>query len=475
MRSEHPSPPVPDAATGTHAGDVGARAAPAPRRRSPGTVLASTSLGTLLVILLTSGLNIASPAIRTTFDAGDTAIGWVLSGYTLAFAMLSLTGGALTDRFGARRVFLAGLGVFCAASLVAAAAPTVALVVVGTFGEGVGAALVLPSALAMIQFVYEDVPGRLSWAIGIWAGANALGAALGPVLCGALVSVSSWRAMFVAVAVLAVVFALIGRPVLPPLRGGAARLDLPGLLLMVVLLGLVAFLAHDWRALPPAVLAAGAVAACAAAWLFGRVERRSPAPMLPPSQLRDVPFSANAVVTVVGTAAFFGTLYLTSMGFQDELGMTPFQAGLALLPLAGGNIVAALAAGRVIGRLGVRGAMILGSVLVAGVLVVIPLLFGHYAALVLPLILLGAGWGLLVPTTSTAGLARAHRGKEGVASGVTAGGRELGAALAAAVLLPLGVRAGVWSAAAVGLVSLAVVVLWVRVHDRPASGTGDRG
>lgn len=464
MRSESSSGPAPVAP------DTAAREASAPRRRSPGTVLASTSLGTLLVILLTSGLNIASPDIRSAFDAGDTAIGWVLSGYTLAFAMLSLTGGALTDRFGARRIFLVGLGVFTVSSLVAAAAPTVSLVVVGTFGEGVGAALVLPSALALIQFVYQDVPGRLSWAIGIWAGANALGAALGPVLCGALVSVSSWRAMFLAVAVLAVVFALVGRPVLPLLRGGEARLDLPGLLVMVVLLGLVAFLAHDWRALPPAVLVAGAVLVCAAVWLFGRLERRASAPMLPLSQLRDVPFSANAVVTVVGTAAFFGTLYIVSMGLQDELGMTPFVAGLALLPLAGGNIVTALAAGRIIGRFGVRGTMILGSALLIAALAVIPLVFDRYGALVAPLVVMGAGWGLLVPTTSAAGLARAQRGKEGVASGVTAGGRELGAALAAAVLLPLGVRAGVWSAAVVGVVSLAVVLLGVRLHGR--SGTG---
>jgi DHA2 family methylenomycin A resistance protein-like MFS transporter len=444
----------------------------APRRRSPGLVLAGTSLGTLLVILLTSGLNIASPAIRSAFGAGETALGWVLSGYTLAFAMLSLTGGALTDRFGARRVFLAGLGVFCVFSLVAATAPDVSLVVVGTFGQGAGAALVLPSALALIQFVYQDVPGKTSWAIGIWAGANALGAALGPVLCGALVSAFSWRAMFLVVAVLAVLFALIGRPVLPRLRGGRARLDLPGLLVMVVLLGLVAFLAHDGGQLPAGVVAGGVVVLCAVMWLFGRAERRASAPMLPLSQLRDVAFSANALVTVVGTAAFFGPLYLISTGLQDELGMTPFVAGLALLPLAGGNIVSALAAGRTIGRLGVRGAMILGSVLVVAVLAVVPVLFHHYSALIVPLVLLGAGWGLLVPTTSAAGLARAQPGKEGVASGVTSGGRELGAALAAALLLPLGVRAGIWSAAAVGLVSLLVVVLGVRLHDRP--GTPER-
>ncbi|MCZ9342724.1 MFS transporter, partial [Streptomyces sp. TRM76130] len=162
-------------------------------------------------------------------------------------------------------------------------------------------------------------------------------------------------------------------------------------------------LAHDWRALPPAALAAGAVLVCATVWLFGRLERRASAPMLPLSQLRDVPFSANAVVTVVGTAAFFGTLYIVSMGLQDELGMTPFVAGLALLPLAGGNIVTALAAGRIIGRFGVRGTMILGSALLIAALTAIPLVFDRYGALVAPLAVMGAGWGLLVPTTSAAG------------------------------------------------------------------------
>ncbi|AJP00524.1 hypothetical protein TU94_02230 [Streptomyces cyaneogriseus subsp. noncyanogenus] len=324
-------------------------------------------------------------------------------------------------------------------------------------------------AIRSTQFVYQDVPGRLSWAIGMWAGA-ALGAALGPVLCGALVSVSSWRAMFLVVAVLAVAFALVGRPVLPLLRGGGARLDLPGLVVMVVLLGLVAFLAHDWRALPVWALGAGAVAAVGAVWLFGRVERRAAAPMLPLGQLRNVPFSAKALVTVVGTAAFFGTLYIVSMGLQDELGMSAFQAGAALLPLAGGNIVAALAAGRVIGRLGVRGAMVLGSVLVVAVLIPMPLVFARYGLLLVLLVFLGMGWGLLVPTTSAAGLARAVAGKEGVASGVTAGGRESGAALAAATLLPLGIRAGIWAAAGVGLVSLLVVLVSVRAVDgAPAS------
>lgn len=437
----------------------------APRHRSPGAVLISTSLGTLLVILLTSGLNIALPSIRTSLDAGDTAVGWVLSGYTLAFAMLSLAGGAISDRYGARRAFLAGLGVFTVASLLAACAPHVALLILGTFGQGAGAALVLPSALALIQFVYQDVPERLPWAIGMWAGANALGAALGPVVCGAVVSALSWRAMFVLVAALAVIFALGGWPYLPRLRGQRARIDMPGLLVMVVLLGVIAFLAHEWSVLPRYATATGLVVAVIAVWLFQRVERRSTAPLLPLSQLRDFVFSSNAVVTVVGTGAFFGALYVISLAMQDQLGMSAFTAGLALLPLASGNIIAALAAGRLVSRFGIRAVMICGSVILVVALAPIPLLFDRYAFLVAPLVLLGIGWGLMVPTTSAAGLARARQGKEGVAAGVTAGGRELGAALAAALVLPLGVTGGIWTAATVGLASLLVVVLCIRRVD----------
>lgn len=434
------------------------------RHRSPGMVLASAALGTFVVMLLTSGLTIAAPALRTTFHAGESGVGWVLSGFTLAFAMLSLTGGALSDRFGARRVFLAGLGVFALFNLVAAGAPHLAVVVLGAFGQGIGAALVLPSALSLIRTAYRDLPGRLPTAIGIWAGGNALGAATGPVVCGALVSLFSWRFMFVLVGVLAVAFGLIGRPGLPPGRGSGARLDLPGLLVMVVLLGTVTFLAHEWEALPAAAIAAGMVVAAASAWLFGVVERRAAAPMLPLGQLRDAAFSANAAVTVIGSGAFFGGLYILSTSFQDSLGMSAFMAGVALLPLAGGNVLAALATGRVSGRLGVRRAMILASGLLIAALTALALVsgLGSYPALVAPLVVAGLGWGLLVPTTSAAGLARAHAGREGVAAGLTSGGRQLGAALAAATLLPLGTGAGLWAAVLVGVVSLALAALGVR-------------
>lgn len=432
-------------------------------------MLATTSLSTLLVLLLTSGLNIAVPDIRSGLAASSAGVGWVLSGYTLAFAMLSLTGGALADRYGARRIFLTGVGVFAVFCLLAAGAPSVTILVVATLGQGAAAALVLPAALSLIQLVYRSDTAKLQWAVGMWAGANAVGAAIGPVVCGALVAAMSWRSMFVAIAAAAAVSFFVAQKFLPANRKGAGKLDVVGQGVAVLALGVIAFLAHDWTHLSPALLFSGAVLAVALLVAFVWVERRVSAPMLPMSQLADRPFSANAAATIIGTAAFFGALYIVSIGLQDTLGLSPFIAGVALLPLAAGNMVAALCAGRLIGWLGLRGAMIAGHVFLIAPLCVIPFVFESYPLLAASLVVAGIGWGLLVPTTSAAGLARAQAGREGVASGVTSGGRELGAAFAAALLLPLGLNAGLAAAAVVGVVALAIVVVGVRKVESGAS------
>ncbi|MGB4779899.1 MAG: MFS transporter [Microbacterium sp.] len=428
-------------------------------------MLLSASLGTFVVILLTSGLNIALPSIRAELGSGESAAAWILAGYTLAFAMFSISGGALSDRFGAQRTFAAGLIVFVAASLVAAVAPTTSIVIVGTFGQGVGAALVLPAALAIIDRVYRGDDNAHATAVGIWAGANALGAAVGPVLCGALVSVWSWRVLFVAVAVVAAVVVGIGVIVFPRLSGMNVRLDVPGQVLMVALLGTLTYVAHDAAHLGLWMIIAGVALVVALAVAFWWVERRVASPLLPMSQLRDVAFSGNAIVTILGTAAFFGTLYIVSIGLQEQNGYTPFMAGVALLPLALGNVVAALGAGWIVAKLGTRRTLLLASLVVILPMPALPLVFDNYVALATLLAIIGFGWGLHVPTTSTAGLARASQERAGLASGVTSGGRELGAALAAAVILPLGLATGTLWAAIAGAVSLVVAFVTVRGVD----------
>lgn len=441
-----------------------------PATRSSNGVLAATALGTLLAILLTTGLTIAVPSIRDEFHSGEAAVGWVLSGYTLAFAMFSLTGGALADKFGANRTFTVGLGVFAAASVIAALAPSVPLIVVGTLLQGAGAALVLPASLSIIQHTYRDDASKRHRAISVWAASNAVGAAVGPVVCGGLVSALSWRYLFGVVALLAVVFIVIGVRAIASMPRHAHKLDMPGQILMIALLGVIAFVAHEAAVLSPAIIAVGVIVAIALIMAFWIAERRSPAAMLPLAQLRDTAFSMTALVTVIGTGGFFGGIYIVSVALQDTFGMSPFISGVALLPLAGGNILAAIMAPRITGRVGTRGLLIVGGGLLVVALVAFPLMFSSYPLLVAPMVVLGIAFGLLVPGTSAAGLARALRGKEGVASGVTAGGRELGGALAAATLLPLGAPTGLWVAAVVAAVALVMTVIGVhRVDHVPDS------
>ncbi|OUM45586.1 MFS transporter [Arthrobacter sedimenti] len=441
-----------------------------PSPSKPGTgILTITALGAMLAIMLTTGLTVAIPAIRGEFHADVTAIGWVLSGYTLAFAMFSLTGGALADKFGANRTFTAGLGVFAAAAVLAACAPSVAMIVAGTFLEGIGAALVLPASLSIIQFTFRDDAKRRHQAISTWAAANAVGAAVGPVVCGLLVTSLSWRFLFVVVAALAAVLVVVSVRSVAPMPRHSHQLDFPGQILMVLLLGVIAYVAHESAHLPLWVIAGGGVVVIVLAVLFVFAERHHPAPMLPMSQLRDMPFSATALATIIGTGAFFAGIYTVSVSLQDDFGMSAFVSGLALLPLAGGNIIAALFAPRMTVSIGNRGVMIVGSSLLVVALAALPLLYASYISLVPPMIAIGVAFGLLVPSTSAAGLARAHEGKAGVASGVTAGGRELGAALAAASLLPLGAPGALWAGAAVGFVALIIVIAGVRKVDRPVS------
>ncbi|MHA7220402.1 MFS transporter [Arthrobacter sp. MDT1-48-3] len=437
---------------------------PHPRTR----VLTITALGAMLAIMLTTGLTVAIPAIRNEFQVDATVIGWVLSGYTLAFAMFSLTGGALADKFGANRTFATGLGIFAAASVLAACAPGVTIIVAGTFMAGIGAALVLPASLSIIQFTYRGDEKRRHRAISTWAAANAVGAAVGPVICGLLVTSLSWRFLFVVVAALAAVLVVVSARAVASMPRHTHQLDFPGQIVMVLLLGVLAYVAHESARLPLWMIVVGSVAVLVLAVLFVLVERRHSTPMLPMSQLRDVPFSSTALATIIGTGAFFAGIYTVSVSLQDDFGMSAFVSGLALLPLAGGNIIAALLAPRMTSWIGNRGVMIVGSVLLVLALVAFPLLYSSYLSLVGPMITIGVAFGLLVPSTSAAGLARAQTGKAGVASGVTAGGRELGAALAAASLLPLGAPGALWAGAAVGLVALIIVIAGVRKVDQPS-------
>ncbi|RXN92483.1 MFS transporter [Achromobacter aloeverae] len=340
----------------------------------------ATSVSYVIVILDTSIVNVALNKLASAFGVGIDSLQWVVNAYTLMFASLLLTGGALGDRWGARRVYLAGLVTFMLASSGCAVAGTLAWLVGARALQGIGAALLVPCSLKLIHQACP-APGQRARAIGIWAGLGGVAMAAGPLIGGLLMQWLDWRALFlVNVPICLAGIAMAHRiapasapaasvpagsvPTAPTLEPGRASdgasdhapgcvqdpapklapataaipptpLDLVGLACGVLALGTTIGILIEGRVLgwmSPSILIGAAAAAAAWATLF-RVEARHAAPMLPPSLFRNRLFSASVHLSLVSAFAFYGLLFVISLYYQQARGYTPLQAGLALLPM----------------------------------------------------------------------------------------------------------------------------------------------
>src|SRR6266700_3527837 len=260
---------------------------------------AITSLALFAFTLDRLVVAIALPAIRADLGAGVAGLEWTVNAYTLSFAVLLLTGGALGDRFGRRRMFTIGVAVFTAGSAVAALAPTIGALVAARAVQGVGGAIFTPLTLTMLAAVTP--PGRRGTVLGAWGGIGGLGAALGPLAGGVLAGSVGWRAIFWLNVPLGLVLMPLARARLAETYGPRRRLDLAG----VALGGGAALLA-----------------------LFVCWEMRTPAPMLPMRFFRSRVFTAGALACLAMYAAVFGALFLITQLLQAGLGATPLQAGL---------------------------------------------------------------------------------------------------------------------------------------------------
>src|SRR5687768_17074883 len=267
-------------------------------------VLAVAVLGSGLAFLDGTVVNVALPEIGRDLDASTSSLQWILNGYLLTLASLILLGGSLGDRYGRRRIFVVGTGIFTAASLLCAIAPNAEMLIGARLLQGIGGALLTPGSLAMIESSFR--PGDRAAAIGAWSGLGGVAAALGPLLGGYLVDAVSWRAIFLINIPLGIlVIALAGRHVPetrdPTVRGG---LDFPGAVL--VALGhagtTYALIEAPEGGAGSLILLAG-IGGVAALAAFFAVERRSPNPMLPLEIFRSRQFSAANLVTFAVYAA----------------------------------------------------------------------------------------------------------------------------------------------------------------------------
>ncbi|MCD2193341.1 MFS transporter [Actinomycetospora endophytica] len=404
-----------------------------PRRAA---LLTTMCVGMFLVQLDVTVVNVALPDIRAGLDTSLSGQQWVVDAYAVVLAGLLLAGGALGDRVGHRRVVIAGLLLFGAASLAGGAAPSAAVLVGARSVQGLGAALLLPGTLAVVTRAF---PGRAEQAraVGIWAGVSALALPAGPLLGGALVSGPGWRWVFlvnlpIVLAAVPATLAVVGRDV--PTR--VHRLDLPGAALAAVTLAaaVLAVIALERGPGDPRVWAAAAVALLGLAGFMLR-ERRAAAPMVPPALWRTPAFVGANLVAAAMNLVGIGVVFVATLYLQTVQGHPAVVAGAMLLPLFVPLAALAPLTGRLVGRVGPRPPMTAGLALgIVGCLALVGLRPDSGYLRLLPVLLgLGVGMGLLTAAVVAAAVRAVDPERSGLASGVNNTARQSAGAIAVAL------------------------------------------
>jgi EmrB/QacA subfamily drug resistance transporter len=379
----------------------------------------------------------ALPSIREHLHASLEGLQWTVNAYTLTFAVLLLTGAALGDRYGRRRMFIAGLALFTAGSAAAALAPGIGWLIAARAVQGVGAAVLIPLTLTLLSAAVS--PARRGLALGAWGAVGGLAIAIGPLVGGAVVEGASWQWIFWLNVPIGLALLPLAMARLTESRGSATRLDLPGLVLASVglfgiVLGVVRGNDHGWTSVTvlPALVGGALLVAAFIAW-----ELRAPEPMLPLHLFRSRSFTLTNVASLLMFFGMFGSIFLLAQFLQVVQHYSPLQAGLRTLPWTAMPIFIAPVAGILSDRIGGRPLLVTGlgmQALGLGWLAAITSPTVAYAALVPAFVISGIGMSLFFAPVANMVLGSVRRDQEGIASGANNAIRELGGVFGVAVL-----------------------------------------
>jgi DHA2 family methylenomycin A resistance protein-like MFS transporter len=409
------------------------------RSNGPGaTIIVATSLGFFLVQLDVSIVNVALATIGRDLHASFAALQWVVDAYAVAFAACLLSAGAIADRIGARRAFVIGLGLFGCSSVACAFAPSDGLLVAARAIQGLGAALLVPCSLALLNHAAAGDAGARARAVSLWTVAGSTALAAGPVIGGLLVASVGWRSIFfVNIPLVALGIWLTLRSVTET-PAGHSTLDLPGQISAIVMLGtltaaVITAGSIGWAAPLVLVLFAVAIVSVAA---FAFFESRGDGVMLPLDLFRRPAFSSATIIGFVLNFALYGAIFELGLYLQRLHGYSPLQTGLAFLPFCVAIGLANLAAGRLTVARGARLPVVGGLIIAACGFALLVALDAHtpYAGMLAGLIVMPLGIGLAVPAMTTVLLASVEKERSGLASGVLNSARQSGGALGVAVL-----------------------------------------
>jgi DHA2 family methylenomycin A resistance protein-like MFS transporter len=436
--------------------------------------LAAMSLGYVVVQLDVTIVKVANNSIGADFGGAVADLQWIVNAYTITFAGFILTAGALGDRLGARRVFIAGFAIFVLASLACALAPALPVLIVARLCQGVGAAILVPNSLALLNHAYSRERER-HWAVGIWAAGASFSLTAGPLVGGALIALSGWRSIFLINLPIGLVgIWLTWRYATETARLAARTLDIPGQITAVLALGSLAAAMIEggergWS--DPFVLAGFAGFALLAA-LFLVIEFRSRAPMLPLGLFSKPAFSAMSLTGLLVNIGCYGLIFVFSLYFQRLNDLSPLWTGLAFAPMMAAVLATNLIAVKATAAIGARLTIATGlGITAASCLALLGLREGTpYVALCAQLIGLGGGFGLLVPPMTSTLLVCVTKEYSGVASGVLNAMRQTGSAIGVALFGSLlsgtggfiaGVRVALVIAAALALCAIVVALIGV--------------
>lgn len=401
-------------------------------------ILLTMSLGVLIAQIDTSVVNLAVKQIGASLHASVSVLQWVVDAYNLVYASLLLTAGALADIYGRRRIFVFGIVLFTAGSLVCGLAPNATVLIIGRGIAGLGAALEIPTSLAILTVAYPDTRERTR-ALGLWASCNGLAFVIGPTLGGVLVDAAGWRSIFLLIVPICAVALGLALTAVPESQDPTGRaLDLPGQALAIAALGALSLGVIEgphWGWASPASFSSFAIALVAAV-LFFRGQAKSDAGLVPPAILKNSVFSACLGIAAAMTFGMYAMLFLTPLYLQTVRGSSALLAGFELLPMSVTFVIVSQLSGRIANRFGPRLPMTTGMAFMGTGLFMLALiaLTDSFALIEAALLVIGCGLGLNTGPVNAVAVANVAAARSGTASGLVNTARMVGATLGVAVL-----------------------------------------
>jgi EmrB/QacA subfamily drug resistance transporter len=399
--------------------------------------LVIVSLGLFMMVLDNLVVNVALPSIRHDLGASIQTLEWTVNAYVLAYAVLLLTGSALGDRLGRKRMFIFGIALFTAGSVGAALSPSIDFLIAARATQGVAAALVTPLTLTLLAEAFP--PHQRGLALGVWSGISGIGVALGPLVGGALTQLASWHWIFWVNVPIGIALIPLAASRLVESRGEVKRLDLPGLALASsglfgVVYGLVRSQSLGWSS---AEVVISLIAGTALLVAFVIQELRTDEPMLPMEFFANRGFAVTNAVSLAMYFGMFGSIFFLSQFLQNVLHNSPLEAGVKLLVWTGAVMVVSPLSGFLSERYGSRMFMAAGLGLQAialGMLASLASVDQSYVSMLIPFVLAGSGMAMVFAPSANAVLSSVRTAQTGQASGATNAIRELGGVLGIAVL-----------------------------------------